>query len=45
MGKISRRSIVMDVYRKLIVSYHRRGKDSETITNRLKELAIRKKRD
>ena len=41
MGKTSKRSIVLGVYRRLIVKYHRLGKDTTRLMERLKMIALK----
>ena len=41
MAKLSRKRTVQDVYRRLILKYHKQGKDSTSLMNRLKEVSIK----
>ena len=41
MDKYTGRKLVKDIYRRLILKYHREGKDSSALMSRLKEISIK----
>ncbi len=41
MAKLSSKRVIQDVYRRLILKYHKQGKDSTLLMNRLKEVSIK----
>ena len=43
MGKVSKKSTVLGVYRRLIVKHHKMGKDTTRLMERLKMIASKAK--
>jgi|10_taG_2_1085330.scaffolds.fasta_scaffold02207_17 hypothetical protein len=42
MGKVSQRSVILGIYRSLIVKYHKLGKDATRLMDRLRDLTMNK---